>query len=145
MSMHARQQILAAVIAALKAGVPLAKGRVDEDQDIEQPDAELPAILVIAGHEDVQLGLQVKERLMDLDIVAGASAKSGMQGALNALAAQVEATLDNGITVNGVFVPLQHQSVDADVSAALARKTGAVALRYRALYLTALGQPEQFR
>lgn len=140
--MHARQQILNAVIQALIAGVPAVQRRVAEDVALEIPEGELPAIVVRVTDEQIVQQLQVKERRLRVEIVAGAQGKQ-LQGELNALTAAVEVALDGGLTFAPSHIPLQHQAVTAEVAPSAAKKTGAVMLAYEATYYTPSGDPSQ--
>lgn len=140
--MHARQQILNAVIQALIAGVPVVERRVTEDVALEVPEANLPAIVVRVTDEQVSHQVQVKERRLRVEIAAAAQGKH-LQGELNAIAAAVEVALDKGLDFSASHIDLQHQAVTAEAAPNASKKTGAVVLAYEATYYTPPGKPEQ--
>jgi hypothetical protein len=145
MADHVAEQAIAAAKTVL-TGLATTGTNVFDSLVYELQESQLPALLVDQGDEQLDgqsLGLsRLLERSMDLIVVAKVKQNTSYRTRVNTIRKEVEIALAGDNTLGGVVKFITPTSCQIELSGEGEKPVAAATMRFRVVYITALGAPD---
>lgn len=144
MANHLRRQIREAAAGALN-GLTTTGANVFESRTHELQDAELPALRIYTNNEDLVIGSQGANRLLDRDlelVVEGCSKRtSNLDDELDAIILEVEVRIAANQGLAGAK-RIQLRRIEIDMEGEAEKEVGVARMIFSVFYQAALATPD---
>lgn len=137
---HVRQLIRQAAATAV-TGLTTTGTKVYQSRLHTLRDSNLPCLLINTDDEEIDAGMGLHNRMLQLKIRAVAKATADLDDALDTMAAEIETALAPGFTAGGKKLFPTLTSIQVDMVDELEKPAGVITLAYLVPYFTAPGAP----
>ena len=145
---HVRSQIRDQIASNVSTGTTLVAGRVYTTRVYPLTSANMPAITVYTGAESSALqtiGARTLMRNLDLAVDIYVRATANTDDDVDAIAVQIEESIANDFTVNGLAKSVILTGTDMDFSGDGEQPIGIARLTFSVSYITAINDVETAR